>query len=69
MEQQKKFVKVCTSFKCIGNLPYARGSIKENINDWAIYCPDCGSILLTKRADKKTNTFHAVSPKSRMDRR
>jgi hypothetical protein len=52
IEIKSKFIKVCTSNQCAGqNL---RG-VQKQVSDFCYICPDCKSVLLTKRDGIRKN--------------
>lgn len=56
----KAFHKVCYSSRCCG-LNTTRGVPKPEAGRFATYCLDCGSVLVTERADMRKKRNHAES--------
>jgi hypothetical protein len=61
---KKPLAPYCFSNKCIGKGNEIRPPIlKENLKLSAIYCPDCGSVLVWKRLGVARNPGLAASKK------
>jgi len=57
-----KFIKVCTSDRCAKDV--LKG-VKKNVSDWTYTCPDCKSVLLTKKEGQRKNNCAEVSKERR----